>query len=392
MAGWFSRLTQGGERPAAEPAEFSVACGCGSTVTGTRNRRMQVVVCRKCATQLCILPASPYPRPKLRAKKKPLKPALKPLRELTEEDIEVVTPTPTSRRTGSRTTPKPANKQAKPGATSTFQPKSKGSKFREKSPTGADDEFLPTVPRAKIVTPLRLISLGMICLIFLAGWWTMHRRAVQQAALTFADTAKAGRAALAKSEYDTADEQFRKAVKALDLLGREDREARQVRQLARESAVANGLSSTSLFELISESRQTRTMSGSDWQQALTRTYRGAWFLFESNALQFDGTGGTAQWKFAVPLVPGEDPIQIRGDFTKWSKVLGDKLPSHLIFAGQLEDIVPATNGGTGWELVLNGHTLVLWTDAELYKAFGGGTDETTLATLKSQAQHLGVTE
>jgi hypothetical protein len=394
MAGWFSRLTRAGEQPDAEPVDFSVACNCGSTVTGTRNRRMHVVVCRQCTTQLCILPISPYPRPKQRTtKKKPVKPALKPLRELNSDEIEIVTPVPGTKKAGSKTTPKPLNKPAKPASKSTFHPNAaeKSSKSTSKEPDAPED-FRPTAPRAKIITPLRLMSLGMICLVFLIGWWTLHRRAVHQAALTLADTARAGRTALAKYDYDAADEQFRKAVKALDLLGREDREARQIRQLAREAAASNGLSSSSLFELISESRQTKTMSPGDWQQALTRTYRGTWFLFETNALQFDGDGGQAQWKFTLPVFPGEEPILIRGDLKRWGKQLSDKPPPHIVFAGQLEEIVPSTQGENGWELVLNSETLVLWTDSDNYKALGGSLDDANIATMKAQAQQLGIVE
>lgn len=392
MAGWFSRMTRGAEGPEAEPVEYSVVCGCGNSLKGTRSRKMQVAVCRKCASQVCVLPVSPYPRPKLRApKKKPVKPYLKPLRELNSDEIELVTPVPTSRRTGSKTTPKPANRPGKTGSKSTFKPKWKSSRPDEK-PLDSPDEFVPNVPRAKIVTPLRLISLGMIGVIFLAGWWTLHRRAVHNAALTFADTARSGRAALAKYDYDAANEQFQKAVKALDLLGREDREARQIRQLARETTASNGLSSTSLFELISESRQTKTMSPGDWLQALTRTYRGTWFLFDTNALQFDSNGGKAQWKFLLPLMPGEDPILVRGDLSKWGKLLGDKPPIHVVFAGQVEEIIPTAQGVNGWEIVLNGDTLVLWTDADTYRALGGVLDEGSVAALKSQSQLLGVAE
>jgi hypothetical protein len=390
MPGWFSRLTQGGEKSGTQPVEFSVSCGCGNTLSGIRNRRMQVVVCRKCASQLCVLPASPYPRPKVRVpQKQSVKPKLAPLLELDEDGDESVAPAPKPRRSGSKVTPKPANKLAKSASKSAFQPPSKD---RPKPRKPVSDEFLPSLPRAKIITPLRLMSAGMICLIFIAGWWTMHRRAVHLAGLTFADTARAGKSAMAQSDYYTADQQLRKAVEALDLLGREDREARQIRQLSREASVANGLSNLSLFELISESRQSNSMSGADGLQALQRTYHGAWMLFDSDGLQFDDGTGNAQWKFTLPLVPGDDPITARGSLVRWGKRFGDKMPGHVIFAAQVDNIVPSVQGANAWDLVLNDETLVLWTDADHYKTLGGVLNDVTLATLRTQSQLLGITE
>lgn len=351
---------------------------------------MQVVVCRQCTSQLCVLPASPYPRPKNRVpQKKPVKSKLPPLRELDENSDELVTPAPQSRKSGSKGTPKPANKLARSASKSAFQPPSKN---RPKPREPVTDAFLPSLPRAKIITPLRLISAGMICLIFIATWWTMHRRAVHQAGLTFADTARAGRSALAQSDYYTADQQLRKAVEALDLLGREDREARQVRQLSREASAANGLSNLSLFELVSESRQSKSMSGGDGLQALQRTYHGAWMLFDSDGLQFEEGTGNSQWKFTFPLVPGDDPITARSSLVRWGKLFGDKKPGHLIFAAQVAGIVPSVQGANAWELVLNEETLVLWTDADHYKSLGGVLNEITLATLRAQRQLLGITE
>lgn len=401
MAGWFSRMTRGGERAESEPVEFSVSCGCGNIVSGMRHRRMQVVVCRKCNQQICVMPSSPYPRPKQRGvKKKPIKPASTPLRELGPDDFEVISPSSGVTRKSPKTSTKPVEKPAKPmpligvkGNATGFKANTSGFKSNSKSRGQAIepslDEFLPVVPRAKLITPLRLMSLGMICLICIGGWWTLHRRAVHQAGLTFAETAKSGRAALANSDYITADQQFQKAVFALDLLGRQDREARQVRQLARETKVANELASSSLFELISESQQAKVMSGEGWQKLLKRSYQDSWFLFDTNGIQFDPSGPTP-WQFSVILIPGEAPVLLRGDMKIWSTLFGETPPQRMVFAGQLEDIIPSRQGETGWELVLNPKTMVLWTDADHYAALGGVVDESTMALLKSQAKLVGI--
>lgn len=379
MAGWFSRVLQGSEPAEAEPVEFSLTCRCGNTVTGFRGQRMHVAVCRECRYQICVLPASPYPRPKVRTpKKKPPKPVQK--REAAEEEVRTppLIPKRGSRREGDAKQSEPAPR--------------KSARTDSKPPQAAPREPQFTAPRSPIVTPLRLIALGMLAVVSLAGWWVGHRRAVAQAVVTFAEASKAGRAALLESDFDSADLQLRRAVTALELLGRDDREARQVRQLAREAAAAHGLALSSLFELISEVRGARKISPANWQQAIRQSHQGRWFLLETNGLQFT-TGDPPQWRFSVPLMPGAEPLQISGDLGTWSRVLGSTPPTHVILAGQLEEIRPLGNGtDQGLEIVLKKETLCLWTNAELYSTLGGTLDDDSRATLKIQSQLLGIAE
>ncbi len=380
MAGWFSRVLQGSEPAEAEPVEFSLTCRCGNTVTGIRGQRMHVAVCRECRYQICVLPVSPYPRPKVRTpKKKPPKPVLK--REVADEE-EVRTPPPIPKRGSQR---EGKAKQAEPASKKSTRTDSKPSQAAPREP-----QF--TAQRSPIVTPLRLIAVGMLGVVTLAGWWVAHRRAVGQAVVTFAEASKAGRTALAGSDFDSADLQLQRAVTALDLLGRDDREARQVRQLAREAAAAHGLSLSGLFELISDVRGARKISPANWQQSIKQSHEGRWFLLETNALQLT-TGDPPQWRFSVPLIPGAEPLQISGDLAAWSRVLGSTPPTHVILAGQLEDVRPLGNGtDQGLEIVLKKESLCLWTNADVYSTLGGTLDESSRTTLKIQGQLLGITE
>ena len=352
MAGWFSRVLQGNEPAEAEPVEFTLKCRCGNVVTGVRNQRMHVAVCRSCLYQICVLPTSPYPRPKVRTPKKKIP---KPVDTRDDTDKrEVRTPPPASRR-GARHEVEPQRSGSKKSTRTDSQPLE--AKRREPQ--------LPVV-RRKFVTPLRLIAVGMIGVVTLSGWWVVHRRAVAQAVVTFAATAKAGRAALAESNFEVADQQLQQAVTALDLLGRDDREARQVRQLAREAAAAQGLALSS--------------------------YQGRWFLLDTNGLQFT-SDDPPQWRFSLPLIPGDEPLQISGDLTNWSKVLGSTPPSHVILAGQLDEVRVLGDGpDAGLEIVLKKDSLCLWTSPDVYAALGGTLDDGSQATLTGQARMLGLTE
>ena len=376
MARWFSRVLQGSAPAAAEPVPFSLTCRCGSVVSGIRGERMHVAVCRECRFQICVLPVSPYPRPKVRApKKKTPKPSV--LRDTVEPDVR--TPPPSANRS-SRSVGGAKPSEVKKSTRADSKPQEEIR--REKSPFA--------IPRRRIVTPLRLIAVGMIGVVTLAGWWVVHRRAVAQAVVIFAEATKAGRAALAESDFDLADLQLQRAVSALELLGRDDRDARQVRQLAREATAARGLALSSLFELIGEARSARKISAANWQQTIKHNYQGRWFLVETNGLLLT-TGDPPQWQFSVPLIPGTEPLQISGDLTNWSRLFGSTPPTQVILAGQLDEIRPLA-GDQGLEIVLKKETLCLWTNPDVYSALGGTLDDGSRATLTSQAQLLGVTE
>lgn len=379
MAGWFSRVLQGSEPAAAEPVEFSLTCRCGNAVTGIRGQRMHVAVCRECGYQICVLPVSPYPRPKVRTpKKRPPPPAARRERADKADDDDVRTPPPISKR------------GAKAGGKSQSPAVKKSPRTEAQPPASRRREPQFSVAPRRIVTPLRLIAVGMIGVVTLAGWWVVHRRAVAQAVVTFAAAAKAGRAALAESNFDSADQELQRAVSALELLGRDDREARQVRQLAREATAARGLALTSLFELISEARSSRKISPANWQQTVKHSYQGRWFLLETNALQFT-SGDPPQWRFSLPLIPGTEPLQISGDLKNWSRLFGSTPPTHVILAGQLDEIRPFGDG-QGLEIVLQTDSLCLWTSADVYAALGGTLDDGSRTTLNTQAQLLGISE
>lgn len=382
MAGWFSRIIKGGERAGADPVDFALTCRCGQMVTGLRGKRMHVAVCRECGFQICVLPISPYPRPKVRApKKKPEKaPPLPKRRSPAADDSGIRTPPPLPKR-GNRPSKTSSRKLAGAPAARTKEPRE----------TPRHDEPAWQTGSRKLITPFRMTVLGMIAVVTLAGWIVVRQRAKNLAVVTVAESVKAARTALASSQFDQADQQFGRAVQALDLLGREDREARVIRQQAREAAAANKLASMSLFEFLSEARQTQNMAGKDWQRAIKTSYLGDWFLLDSNALKFPSED-KRQLIFTVPLISGTNPVQVRGDLSRWAKQLaGGELPKHFVLAGQLED-VRGLPDGKGWEIVLQSDTIFPWADAATYTAIGGITDDETTATLKSQAKLLGVGE
>ena len=74
MPSWFATKGRlfGGER--GEPQTFTVQCLCGETLEGTRTKGPQVAVCRRCEQLHFVLPASPFPEPKEKPKRRLLSP------------------------------------------------------------------------------------------------------------------------------------------------------------------------------------------------------------------------------------------------------------------------------------------------------------------------------
>ncbi|MFN5300435.1 MAG: hypothetical protein ACK5HA_19350, partial [Planctomycetaceae bacterium] len=70
MPSWFATKGRlfGGER--GEPQTFTVQCLCGEALEGTRTKGPQVAVCRRCEQLHFVLPASPFPEPKEKPKRR----------------------------------------------------------------------------------------------------------------------------------------------------------------------------------------------------------------------------------------------------------------------------------------------------------------------------------
>lgn len=383
MAGWFSKVGKGNSPADAEPVVYRLTCDCGGVVTGLRHEKMLVAGCKKCAEQLFVLPISPYPRPKkAKVKKTPPQavPSPPPLPRRQPEEHAVEEPPKAILRSSLPKLPRQEEEESR-----SFR-KPKSSSTKPQLPPAVPASVLRK-PASRIVTPLSLLGAAMVLLLTGTIWWGLHRQAVQRAALVFADESRAGKSAMIEQDFQSADIHFQKAVQALNLLDRNDHEAREARQLAAETQVANQLALVGLFDLISEARLARRTNGPDWNKSMQQSYNKSWLLFDTSGMEFTSETD-AEMSFALTLVPGPDPVQVRGNLSRFREQLGQTPPAKIIFAAQIQDIRSQSSGG--WEILLLPDTLTLWATEANYSALGLPVDEQTRSTLQEQAKLLGL--
>lgn len=396
MAGWFQRAKQSlrGEKTPAQPVVYQIRCRCGATLTGERATRSLSPRCHACQTQLLIFPRSVYPRPKGKTappEKKPLvarKPPPLPQQQSTDDhdadDLEVV------EETAPQLPPAPG-KSKKPKAAVKSPSKGKANAAQVRStPRVSWSERRQNLVAAvqRKLTPVRLIAAGIVGTLIITSLWIWHQQAVKQAVITYAQTVKAGRAALSEGDLTVASQELQAATRALDLLGRTDREARAIRQLSREATAAAGLAQLGLFDLISEVEQARQRDPGGWAAQISQDYRGKWLLLESNSVQAAANASANEWA-SILLVAFPARVHVRFDVSRLVPPHAPPEPGQLLFAGQLAEVRASTQGD-GWEIVLEPRTLCLWTDLPLLERVGWTNDETTRATLTQQAEWLGL--
>jgi len=346
-----------------------------------------------------VFPRSAYPRPKSKPAAPPLvakKPPPLPQAEIEAEeqeetDLEVVDePTPRL------PPPPPARSQPPPSRKPPREAKSK-----EPTPTA------PATPRVtwaerkvqlsrgvrRTFSPIRLVLVGIVGLFVLTGLWVWHQQAVRKAAVTYAQAIKTAQGALGEGDLIVAAEQYRTAAGALDLMGRTDREAREIRQLAFETEAARNLVHVGLFELISEIEQSRRAGIAEWIDMGNRKYAGQWLILEASQLEFPKPGSGDQTA-TLTLPHSAGLITFRIPTAPLMTAQGTLPAQPILLAGKIASL--ATSSGTGgaestsWEIVFDQNALGLWTSEEVLSRVGWQLDAETTALLRRQRGALGL--
>jgi hypothetical protein len=369
MSHWLSDAVRALRRGAAPaPVEFHVRCGCGATLNGLRTRNHQELVCEHCAQRLFILPISAYPPGRAAVHT----PATRP-------------PAQAGVAIGKTARQKPA-KQAKQSS----PPAARLAGIRQQSMARAGRGL------RRLCTPFRLVILATSLVLIATGAWMSHARAIAQARITLSESGRKGREALHNGDYTVAAADLERACRALDLLGRNDVEARGLRQMRREATALSQLAPHNLFELIGEAIQTRERPGGmDWPEAFRGTYHGTWVILDTTAQRPLAAGAASQTQLEIPLIVQGQPVSLRADFSAFEHLLIDAQPKRVVFAAQLEDCRASAADPAGWEIIFKSETAFLWSDAKSYlgSGFGAGDpaeDAQTEQTLATQMRLLGI--
>jgi hypothetical protein len=372
----------------AEP--FDVVCACGQRHSGVRGNEYQVLECDACGRRLFVLPVCPYPELDDSAADRP-------------DDVRP----PRNRRRKSK--PRDRDKErTRPRAAGTVRTAGTPS-LNDPAPAAADKNLLPAKPRRKLITPLRLVAVGIVALLAATGVWKYQQSVRAQAERDFREHADRGDAALKDHDFAAAVEEYGAAVAALDKLGRDDEKSRRVRQMFRESRAASRLSPKTLPDIMADVRARSEADPRDWKHRFRSDYAGRWIVLDTQIrrMHSDEQGDFVRIDFLQAV--GDRPVDLVVTGTAFDALNLDENPRRAILAVELSSCELGGANGDRWIVRFNPETAFLWSDYENFRALGfdvaaepeadGAQDEGEIATervlrdrLLSQSKLMGLPE
>jgi len=271
MDGWLAAAENLFRRRAVlPPPPYELTCVCGHVITGPRSSSFQRPTCPECQTTLFVLPVSVYPAPKS-PRRKVFVPAKPPPAsdhaDTPAEDAEAGLPPRVVKTASAR----PAVEAPAPAGAPVVRPSRRSVReiFGE-SPLKPKLDRL----RRKAFSPVKLVLAAVAAVVALMTWYIVHLRNLDEAERIVVAAARLGDAALEDHDLAEAARQYKKVRKALDLLGRNDPQARVLRQTAAETSAAADLSRSSLFELLRDAAEAETgKTHMTWNETFNSSYR-----------------------------------------------------------------------------------------------------------------------
>ena len=369
----------------AEP--FDVVCACGQRHSGVRGDEYQVLECDACGRRLFVLPVCPYPE----------------VDELAEGGRR--------KAEGERRKTKRGGQRSEVGGQKSEirGQRSERGEASDSQPSTLNSQLDAAAPRRKLVTPLRLVVVGIVALLAATGVWQYRQSVRAQAERDFREYADRGDAALKEHDFAAAFEEYREAVAALDKLGRDDEKSRRVRQMFRESRAASGLATKALADILAEVRENSAVDPEGWQRQFQSDYAGRWFVLDTRIrrMHTDELGDYVQIDYLQAF--GGRPVDLVVTGTAFDSLNLDETPRPAILAVELSSCELGGVNGDRWIVRCKPETAFLWSDYENFRALGfdvaaepeadGAPDEGEIATeralrdrLLAQSKLIGLSE
>ncbi len=381
MPSWLTKAKAAFKSPEPKPPEpFRMVCVCGEILDGVRGEREQRLTCSRCGYEMFVLPESVYPAPDLPSS--PLRKKIVPPQKRKAE-------APAEEETAENAGPADEIKLAPPQQ-KTAEPEKRSPGVESQT---IDVDHLRGIrdlrpASRKIITPFRLLLIGIIVVVSITGYAVVHSRNLDRAQLVLAEESKLGRAALDEENLFMALEHFDKVNDALTTLGSNNEESRELRQLYWEVRAGNELTPNSLHEMLSEASSSYDKENpSAWEDLFEFTYNGKWVVLETKLPETQAS--PEEIRIAIPVImPGQTAqIAITGD-----KISGWELnetPEKIIFAGRIESCLPGEENGTTWVIRLDAESVFLWSNPQTYHLLGFLPDEKTNQILTEQSRYAG---
>lgn len=355
MANWLSRATSLFQQNAPQPEPFEVVCDCGGRVIGERTKAYQKPNCNSCGRPVFVLPLNVYPtnRPPAKSGKSPADTSAKPPPPIPQEQS-------------------PAGRSSSPGkGGSGKEVAAKTKEGRSANEAKVIDDALFVAPvRKPFFTPLRKIISAIVVLSSLTVGGIWYRYRLETAKITVSRAAEAGFAALRERDFTTAARELGKAKSAVDIIGRTDDAAHEIRRSSREATAITKLASTSIADIL----QTVVATGNPDRKdslRLPSADRGAWVIFDTGILPSEKIKNRFVVESPIQFDDGTVTIEIETTIFKKLPRIDDSTETiRVIFAAQLDKIAYSRDDDSKIVLTLNGATAFLWSNFNTYTAIG----------------------
>ncbi len=401
MAGWLAvaeKLFRSGANQPAPP--FEITCACGQTVAGLRTNGLQTRNCPNCGVSLFVLPASVYPLPKAPKRKVAVAPS---------QRADVV-PDPSIEADRLAGLPPKVGKLKGPARPVMEK---QAAEVMEPAAPVKDPPAFPRRPAKQVVReavvslelgrhcrrifrPVRLVLVGVISVIGLTGWWIVHQHQRDAAERMVVSAVKLGEQALVDHDLVEAARQYQQLRAALDVLRRNDHQARVFRQTASEMKAAADLSRSSLVDLLHEAVESE--SGKlplTWDETFRTGYRDEWVVLDALVSRAAEPAPGHRFDVEFPLTDGKNHAVIVADLDVFDKVVAEgQSPQRVVFAGQLDDCRKdkEPRHENTWLIVMRPTSGFLWSSAPNLELLGVPLDDATKQLLADQTGLLGIAE
>lgn len=368
MNEWISKAANVFKREVPEtPQPFEVACECGQKHAGLRRVRYQHLICKSCGRSIFVLPRDTYPPPhiaqvpsKKKKKRRKPKPAAKPVPIDFSEPVVIA--------------PQPHQVAPVPEHVDDEEP---GPGFFERQIDWLS-EFVFESRQAFVNfwSPYRKLAAVIVCLLGVTAF-VLYRQSVHAAAVTVSrEKYDTGLELIRDQNWIQARQEFEVAASAVDVLGRRDLEANDIRQYARETVAMTRLGEEALFDLVEDAEETYVQHGINaWKSKFKTDYQGNWLIIEGTLrpTKIPSTrSGEPLLELAFPWVVGERMRQVRvfAEFPLATHLPSvgnadnDDVGNVAIFAAQLADC--DLSADSEWAVSFDPETAFFWVHEETY--------------------------
>ena len=379
MADWLKIPSKKKRREEDIPEPYEIVCVCGVSLSGYRRKAPYRHACQQCDEIYFILPRNTYPAPKARKKKKQV-PRQQQLAELVLNSPLMV------KFREKRKQKKAAHQAGEAAAKATANPKV--------SP------FELPPPRTRLITPFRGILAGIVLIVGLTAYGILHSRKLEQASDTLKTATAAGEDLLKQQDLPGANIAFLEAFQALNVLGRTDQRANEIRQTSLELQAMNSQAVSPLFEIADEAvTKIKESDAGSWESLFDVRYAGTWMIFEASLipLSTDPETETPRFRLNLPVLLDEYTLYLELTSPTFYEYLKQHPGQPLIFAAQIKAFQQVEDQSNTGIIELDGKTAFLWSHLDLYEQLGIQFDEfhnrdQIEGILNQQTQFLGLSK